>query len=78
MFKIGDRCNWIGQPERLIYLGFRRYDGDRRAWYQFEKVDTPGTVWCEVLESDLASFEATDEPQDHSDVSAIPQGSNRE
>lgn len=56
---INGRYNWRGQPERLIYLGTTHYRGDRRTWHQFAKVEDPQTVWCEVLDSDLSSFEAT-------------------
>jgi len=58
-FVVGGKYNWRGQNERLAYMGVARYPGDRRAWHQFEKVDEPGAVWCEVLDGDLASFEAT-------------------
>jgi len=34
-FKIGDKCNWINQPERLVYMG------KKGAWNQFAKIDTP-------------------------------------
>jgi hypothetical protein len=57
--KRGGRYNWRGQPERLTYIGTKHYPGDRRTWYQFELVDKPGKVWCEVLESDLECFEET-------------------
>lgn len=53
------KYNWRGQPERLVYMGVRHYPGDRRAWHQFEKVEAPCVVWCEVLEADLSSFEET-------------------
>ena len=53
--KRGGRYNWIGQPERLVYL--RRFNG----WHQFEKIDEPGEVWCEVPDSDLYMFEETAE-----------------
>lgn len=59
-FRVGGRYNWKGQPERLIYLG-RRWVGNGY-WHQFEKVDEPGAVWCEVLDSDLPSIEETKEP----------------
>lgn len=55
----GGKYNWRGQPERLVYLGARRYAGDPRRWHQFAKVERPSIVWCEVLESDLTSFEVT-------------------
>ena len=56
---IGGRYNWKGQPERLVYIGVRWYDNT--IWHQFEKVGEPGVVWCEVLESDFALFEKTEE-----------------
>ena len=55
--KVNDRCNWKPQPERLVFIGKRRYPGDSRLWYQFELVDKPGIVWCEILESDLDRLE---------------------
>lgn len=57
--KRGGQYNWRSQPERLAYVGSRRYPGDRRTWHQFEKVGKPGVVWCEVLDADLSSFEET-------------------
>lgn len=53
--KLGGRYNWRGQAERLIYLG-RNWSGNGY-WHQFALVSQPGRVWCEVLDSDLASFE---------------------
>jgi hypothetical protein len=44
-------------------MGSRRYRGDGREWHQFEKVDKPGAVWCEVLDSDLELFEETEATQ---------------
>jgi hypothetical protein len=60
-FKIGGRYNWRNQPERLIYTGTKVYLGDRRTWFQFEKVGEPGVIWGEYLESDLAHIEETKE-----------------
>jgi hypothetical protein len=57
--KIGGRYNWKNQPERLAYMGRRLYPGDRRFWYQFERVEEPGRVWCELLDCDLHMLEAT-------------------
>ena len=57
--KRGGKYNWKNQPERLIYLGFNHYLGDRRSWHQFAKVEQPDVVWCEVLESELHFFEET-------------------
>lgn len=62
--KIYGRYNWVNQPERLIYVGTQRYNGDPRTWYQFELVCKPGKIWCEVLESDLESIEETQPEND--------------
>jgi hypothetical protein len=57
---VGQRYNWIGQPERLVYLG-RNFSGNGY-WHQFAKVDdTAGCVWCEVVDADLCMFEETQE-----------------
>ena len=48
---VDGRYNWKYQPERLIYMG------KVGSWHQFAKVEEPFKVWCEVLDSDLASFE---------------------
>lgn len=56
-WRIGEKYNWTGQPERLVYLG-RNWSGNGY-WHQFEKVDEPGTIWCEVLDADLSNFEET-------------------
>lgn len=61
--RVGSKYNWRNQPERLSYMGSRRYRGDGREWHQFEKVDKPGAVWCEVLDSDLELFEETEATQ---------------
>lgn len=55
--KVGDKYNWIGQPERLIFLG-RNWSGNGY-WNQFAKVDSPEVVWCEVYDYDLDKFEKT-------------------
>lgn len=60
--RIGERYNWKNQPERLVYMGTRRYPGDGRTWHRFAKVETPKVCWSEVLDSDLASFEAAPAP----------------
>ena len=54
---IGERYNWRGQPERLIYMG-RPWSGNGY-WHQFALVDKPDEVWCEVLDDDLDSFEVS-------------------
>lgn len=53
----GARYNWVGQPERLTYLGFN-WSGNGH-WHQFAKVDEPAKVWCEVTTSDLCMMEPT-------------------
>jgi len=61
--KKGGRYNWIGQPDRLIYMGTKHYPGDRRTWFQFSLVGKdPEVCWCEVLESDLSGFKETTQP----------------
>jgi hypothetical protein len=59
-FVIGGRYNWIGQPERLIYLG-DNFSGNG-FWHQFAKVDKPDVVWCEVKGNQLDQFEETKDP----------------
>lgn len=54
----GERYNWRGQNERLIYLGRKFYPGNG-FWFQFAKVEEPEKVWSEVRAGDLASFERT-------------------
>ena len=61
--KIGGRYNWRGQAERLIYVG-KNWSGNGY-WHQFEKIDNPGEVWCEVLESDLDMLVETAPPTHH-------------
>ena len=52
----GKRYNWVGQKERLVYLG------RHRSWHQFALVGTTD-VWCEVLESDMHMLEETKDPK---------------
>ena len=59
----GGHCNWIGQPERLIYMGTTRHPGDQRTWHQFAKVEAPHMCWSEVLKSELAMLEETKDTQ---------------
>lgn len=56
---IGGLYNWKGQPERLVYMGTRRYRGDLLLWHRFAKVETPEVCWSEVLTPELAMFEET-------------------
>ena len=58
--KVGGQYNWIGQPERLVYIGrFSTFWSGNGRWYQFAKTESPNIVWCEVLDSDLEHFEET-------------------
>lgn len=53
--EVGKHYKWKHQTERLIYLG-NNWSGNGY-WHQFAKVETPDTVWCEVLTEDLAMLE---------------------
>ena len=61
MFKIGDKCNWKFQSERLIYLGYN-WSGNGH-WHQFALIDQPDEVWCEVLTEDLELLELSEKPE---------------
>ena len=50
---IGDKCNFVNQPEKLVYIG------KEGCWNQFELISRPGKVWSEVLDSDLSMIELT-------------------
>lgn len=55
--KIGDRYNWIGQKERLIYIGpCHPRNGN---WLQFALVEEPDVVWCKVQPRDMHMLERT-------------------
>lgn len=56
--KIGGHYNWIGQPDRLIYLG-QPSTGPSRGWHQFKKIGDPRAIWCEVLNNELRLIEET-------------------
>ena len=51
--KIRGLYNFIGQEERLIYIG------REGSWHQFAKISSPQEVWAEVLERDLNLIEET-------------------
>ena len=53
--EIGGKYNWAASPERLIYLG------KQGSWHQFALVESPESVWCEVLPSDMQMLERTQE-----------------
>ena len=55
--RVGGKYNWIGQPERLVYLG-HNFSGNGY-WHQFAKIESPHVVWCEVQSSQLEHFEET-------------------
>ena len=59
--KIGEKYNWKGQSDRLIYVG-HNWSGNGY-WHQFEKVDAPGIVWCEVSTSDLDLIEESNKEE---------------
>ena len=52
--KRGDKYNFRDQPERLVYME------KRDNWHRFGLVQTPNTVWVEVLDSDLHLLERTE------------------
>jgi hypothetical protein len=52
---IGGKYNWIGQKERLVYMG------KEGSWHQFALVDKPSVVWCKVLTRDLHRLELTND-----------------
>ena len=54
---IGLPYNFIGHSERLIYIG-NNWSGNGY-WHQFEKVDEPDVVWCEILNTELHLIERT-------------------
>lgn len=56
-FKIGGKYNWRNQPERLVYMGSKRYPNG--IWYQFALVESSDKVWSEVRGNELSSFEET-------------------
>lgn len=47
------RYNWIGETDRLVYLG------KRGVWHQFRKIVDALPVWCEVLDEHLNQLEET-------------------
>ena len=57
LLRVGGKYNWKNQPERLVYLGNNW--SSNGYWYQFAKVESPDTVWCEVLDADLKMIEET-------------------
>lgn len=52
---IGKTYKFKYSPEILTYIG-KNWSGNGY-WHQFEKVDNRGTVWCELLDRDLAMIE---------------------
>jgi len=58
---IGNLYRWRHQLEVLRYAGMTR-DHDRcRGWHQFEKVDDPGKIWCEIRDEELDSMESVED-----------------
>lgn len=64
--KLDGFYNFKNQDERLVYIG------RKGVWHQFEKVDEPGIVWCEVLEHDLHMIEETLDGENGLDSRAAP------
>lgn len=54
---VGNRYNWKGQKERLVYLGYTGNSGGY--WHQFALVNDPEKVWCQVTDNDLHMLEET-------------------
>lgn len=52
---VGEKYNWKNQRERLVYMGC----SEGGYWHKFALVESPETVWCECLESDLSMIEPT-------------------
>ena len=52
---IGGKYNFKNQSERLIYLG-NNFSGNGY-WHQFALVESPRSVWCELLDNDLTMLE---------------------
>ena len=52
---IGKTYKFKCSPELLIYIG-KNFSGNGY-WHQFEKADSRGTVWCELLDHDLKMIE---------------------
>lgn len=55
--KVGEKYNFQNQSERLVYIGYN-WSGNGM-WHQFEEVDKPGVVWCELTDDDLGMIERT-------------------
>lgn len=55
--EVGEKYNWTGQEERLVYIGYN-FSGNGY-WHQFAKTETPHIIWCELLETDLHLIEKT-------------------
>ena len=59
---IGNKYNWkFDSTNVLVYLG-KNWSGNGY-WHQFEKVNEPGVVWCEVTDAEIPMFEETQERQ---------------
>jgi hypothetical protein len=56
---IGKHYNFKHQHETLVYMGKEGY------WNQFELVDNPGEVWCEVHDRDLHMIEEIEQQKDN-------------
>ena len=54
---IGGAYNFPGRKERLKYIGYNF--SSNGFWHQFEMMDKPGEVWCEMTDDDLSLVEKT-------------------
>lgn len=55
----GHHYRWkSGEQHTLVYLG-ENWSGNGY-WHQFERLDAPGVVWCEVLTRDLHMLTSVD------------------
>jgi hypothetical protein len=56
----GQTYHWTHDPHtRLTYIG-NNWSGNGY-WHQFEKVSDPGSVWCEILDSELPLIVKSDD-----------------
>jgi hypothetical protein len=62
------KYNFIGQSERLIYIG-ENWSGNGY-WHQFEKVGEAG-VWCEMQDDKTHLLEVTQDGTDDSECKEI-------
>ena len=54
----GEQYKFKHTPQRLTYMGYN-WSGNGY-WHQFDRVEDPGVVWSELLDSDLCLIEPFD------------------